>query len=88
MTRTTVLILALSSSGALSAADQETDTGSARGHWPAWRGPLATGVAPDATPPLEWSESKNIRWKRGTTYSYRKPSRQAVTSAGPEMTKP
>lgn len=31
--------------------------------WPAWRGPLATGVSPDADPPLEWSETKNIRWK-------------------------
>ncbi len=31
--------------------------------WPGWRGPLATGVAPDADPPIEWSEEKNIRWK-------------------------
>lgn len=31
--------------------------------WPAWRGPLSTGVAPHATPPVEWSEDKNIRWK-------------------------
>lgn len=31
--------------------------------WPQWRGPLMTGVAPDADPPIEWSESKNIRWK-------------------------
>ena len=32
-------------------------------YWPQWRGPLGTGVAPDADPPVEWSESKNIRWK-------------------------
>ncbi len=32
-------------------------------NWPQWRGPLATGVAPDADPPVEWSEDKNIRWK-------------------------
>ncbi len=32
-------------------------------NWPQWRGPLATGVAPNANPPLEWSEEKNIRWK-------------------------
>jgi outer membrane protein assembly factor BamB len=32
-------------------------------HWPQWRGPLATGFAPHADPPLEWSETKNIRWK-------------------------
>lgn len=31
--------------------------------WPQWRGPLATGVAPLADPPLRWSESENIRWK-------------------------
>ena len=31
--------------------------------WPQWRGPLGTGVAPDAQPPVEWSETKNIRWK-------------------------
>lgn len=31
--------------------------------WPAWRGPLATGVSPDADPPLEWSKTKNVRWK-------------------------
>ena len=32
-------------------------------NWPHWRGPLATGVAPHADPPLEWSEEKNVRWK-------------------------
>ena len=32
-------------------------------NWPQWRGPLATGAAPGADPPLQWSEDKNIRWK-------------------------
>ena len=32
-------------------------------HWNQWRGPLGTGVAPDARPPVEWSNDKNIRWK-------------------------
>ena len=32
-------------------------------HWNQWRGPLGTGVAPDAQPPVEWSNDKNIRWK-------------------------
>jgi outer membrane protein assembly factor BamB len=32
-------------------------------YWPAWRGPLATGEAPHADPPVEWSENQNIRWK-------------------------
>jgi outer membrane protein assembly factor BamB len=31
--------------------------------WPAWRGPHNTGVSPTAKPPIEWSESKNVRWK-------------------------
>ena len=31
--------------------------------WPQWRGPLANGVAPLATPPIEWGENKNVRWK-------------------------
>lgn len=32
-------------------------------NWPSWRGPLANGVAPQADPPLEWSETKNVKWK-------------------------
>src|SRR5215831_7024745 len=39
------------------------DPSEARGNWPQWRGPLASGVAPDADPPLEWTETKNVRWK-------------------------
>ena len=31
--------------------------------WGQWRGPLATGAARKADPPVEWSETKNIRWK-------------------------
>jgi outer membrane protein assembly factor BamB len=31
--------------------------------WPQWRGPRATGVAPKATPPLQWAEGTNVRWK-------------------------
>ncbi|MBN2411511.1 PQQ-like beta-propeller repeat protein [candidate division KSB1 bacterium] len=32
-------------------------------NWPQWRGPKATGVALFGNPPLQWSETKNIRWK-------------------------
>lgn len=42
------------------------DNGGGKGpgyYWPQWRGPLGTGVAPYADPPVEWSETKNIRWK-------------------------
>lgn len=33
--------------------------------WPQWRGPLATGEAPHAQPPLEWDgpSGKHVRWK-------------------------
>jgi outer membrane protein assembly factor BamB len=37
----------------------------AAGSWPAWRGPLGTGVSPDGDPPVEWSETRNVRWKIG-----------------------
>ncbi len=32
-------------------------------NWPQWRGPLATGAAPDADPPLTWDEKTNVLWK-------------------------
>jgi hypothetical protein len=55
------LIILFALSIAMPAASQEdTDV---QHYWPQWRGPLATGVAPHASPPVEWSESKNIRWK-------------------------
>ncbi len=31
--------------------------------WAQWRGPLANGVAPRANPPVNWSETNNVRWK-------------------------
>jgi outer membrane protein assembly factor BamB len=31
--------------------------------WGQWRGPHANGVSKTADPPLEWSETKNVRWK-------------------------
>ncbi len=39
------------------------DGADAEQNWPQWRGPLGTGVAPHASPPIEWSEKQNIRWK-------------------------
>lgn len=32
-------------------------------YWAQWRGPQSNGVAPLARPPVEWSETKNVRWK-------------------------
>lgn len=31
-------------------------------HWPGWRGPRGAGIAA-GSPPIEWSEQENIRWK-------------------------
>ncbi len=52
-----VLVLA----GLLSAA--EGARSAAAGVWPQWRGPAADGVAPHGDPPVEWSETRNVRWK-------------------------
>ena len=32
-------------------------------NWPNWRGPNTTGEALNSAPPVEWSETKNIKWK-------------------------
>jgi outer membrane protein assembly factor BamB len=37
--------------------------GDAPGVWPAFRGPLRTGVAPGADPPIRWSEKSNVVFK-------------------------
>ncbi|NIM18282.1 MAG: PQQ-binding-like beta-propeller repeat protein [Candidatus Aminicenantes bacterium] len=34
-------------------------------NWPQWRGPYATGVSLYGNPPLEWDETKNVKWKIG-----------------------
>ena len=44
---------------ASSVAAQHTDPR----FWAQWRGPHATGVSSTANPPLEWSETKNVKWK-------------------------
>lgn len=55
------LLLALTFLAFFSAG--ETPDESAPLYWPQWRGPLGTGVAPQANPPIEWSEEQNIAWK-------------------------
>ena len=32
-------------------------------NWPNWRGPDSNGIAPNADPPIKWSETENIKWK-------------------------
>jgi outer membrane protein assembly factor BamB len=48
--------------GLLAGTQAAPDT-TAEKYWPQWRGPYATGVSKTADPPVEWSETKNIRWK-------------------------
>jgi outer membrane protein assembly factor BamB len=50
---------------ALTAGEQPrpTSPGDASRYWPQWRGPLGTGEAPAARPPIEWGPDKNVRWK-------------------------
>lgn len=49
----------------LSVATAAGPSGEALSNWPQWRGPLVNGVAPEANPPSEWSETKNVKWKVG-----------------------
>ena len=47
--------------GGFSPADAHADT--AEDYWPNWRGPNSDGVAVSGNPPIEWSETKNVKWK-------------------------
>ena len=56
--------------------------------WPQWRGPQANGISTTANPPLEWSETKNVRWKielpgRGSSSPVVWGDRLFITSAVP-----
>src|SRR5260221_12499345 len=55
-------MLAALAIGSLAIAPAAPGT-TAEQYWPQWRGPYATGVSKTADPPVEWSETKNIRWK-------------------------
>ncbi len=54
-----IIFLLLSTSWA-----EDRKSGEAVRYWPQWRGPLGTGVAPEADPPVHWSESRNLLWKK------------------------
>ena len=56
--------------------------------WAQWRGPHGSGISTTANPPLEWSETKNVRWKveipgRGTASPIVWGDRVYVTTAVP-----
>jgi outer membrane protein assembly factor BamB len=55
-----VLAVLLLLFGSLVSAEKPAAEGT---NWPQWRGPLGTGVSPSGNPALEWSETKNVRWK-------------------------
>ena len=55
-------LLAALAVGSLAMLNATADTTSEK-YWPQWRGPHATGVSKTADPPVEWSETRNIRWK-------------------------
>jgi outer membrane protein assembly factor BamB len=43
----------------LSAANPEAEK-----YWPTWRGADGNGASKHAKPPVEWSETKNVKWKK------------------------
>lgn len=56
--------------------------------WPNWRGPLDSGVAPFADPPIQWSETNHVRWRiplpgRGHSSPITAGDRLYVMSASP-----
>ena len=58
-------LLAATVSLALTACSQAAspDDVAVAAPWPQLRGPLGTGVAPAATPPIHWDETRNVRWR-------------------------
>ena len=66
MTRKLKLIFGLSASLILMATEALDAQGNKpvnNKNWPAWRGPTETGAALQGNPPVEFSETKNIKWK-------------------------
>jgi outer membrane protein assembly factor BamB len=70
------------------ATHPRAQTADAARHWPQWRGAKGDGVSMSANPPLEWSETKNVRWKveipgRGSSSPVVWGDRVFVTTAVP-----
>jgi len=62
-TRCHFLFLLAALAGCLAASAAALADPDAELYWPQWRGPLSTGEAPLADPPLTWSETNNVKWK-------------------------
>jgi outer membrane protein assembly factor BamB len=58
--RIVALLFALFSTSLLLGAELSAEIAA---NWHQFRGPLASGVAPLGNPPVEWSETKNVKWK-------------------------
>lgn len=50
-------------SASVCSAQEPADSGARDALWLSWRGPLQSGFAPRAEPPLEWSETHHVKWK-------------------------
>ena len=48
----------------VSACSLTAEDSPAARYWAHWRGPTGNSIAPHAHPPLEWSESRNVKWKK------------------------
>src|SRR6188768_2166251 len=47
----------------LCAVSVNAQAAAADDNWGQWRGPLKTGAAPKADPPLKWSNTEGVKWK-------------------------
>src|SRR5262245_42807613 len=56
-------VIHVTSVAALMTAGLTSANPDAEKFWAQWRGPYATGVSTQANPPLERSETKNVKWK-------------------------
>jgi outer membrane protein assembly factor BamB len=86
-TAVTLLVAGLAA-GMVLGAQSLSSLPDAQRFWPQWRGPYASGVSNTAKPPLEWSETRNIRWKveipgRGSSSPVVWGDRVFLTSAVP-----
>jgi len=64
MKRTAALMVVMGLTAVVISLSAHGDSSQADNNWPMWRGPDATGAAPEGcNPPLTWSETKNIKWK-------------------------
>jgi len=61
MKRLTVIFVLLTAFVVLAVTAQ--NTADYDKNWPEWRGPLVSGVTPNSDPVVEWSETKNVKWK-------------------------